>query len=61
MFVLFRIIEHPDYLVNDLNIPSFDFSLLKLSNGFNLPAMPHASPACLPTANVPVVTNVCHK
>ena len=46
--ILFRKIEHPDYYGSN-----YDFSLLKMKHGFDLPSIPFASPACLPTASVP--------
>jgi len=45
-----RKIEHPDYS----NVTgNFDFSLLKMEIGFNLPMIPFVSPSCLPSADNP--------
>lgn len=41
-----RIFAHPDYSSSG---PSYDFSLLRMKNGFNLPSISNAAPACLPT------------
>ena len=40
----FRIYDHPRY--SRLN---YDFSLLRLKNGFNLPSISNVAPACLPS------------
>ena len=48
--MLCRKIEHPNY---DKIAVNYDFSLLKMKDGFDLPNIPFASPACLPTASVP--------
>lgn len=49
-----EIIEHPNYNSNN----AYDFALLKMKGEFDLPNIPHASPACLPTASVPDGANV---
>ncbi len=43
-----RIVQHSQY--NSRNV-DFDFALLRLQNGLNLPTMSNVRPACLPTAN----------
>ena len=55
MGMLCRKIEHPNYDSNALN---YDFSLLKMKDGFDLPSIIFAAPACLPTASVPAGANV---
>ena len=62
MGMLCRKIEHPNYDSNDPNHMTqsydYDFSLLKMKDGFDLPSIIFAAPACLPTASVPAGANV---
>ena len=55
----FRIIDHPDYYTTFDNRPFYDFSLLEMSNGFNLPILSNVAPACLPS--IPRPSNVIVK
>jgi len=48
-----KIIEHPNY--SGLN---YDFALLRMRNGFNLPTISNVAPACLPSASTPSNVNV---
>ena len=50
MFIRFRIFNHPNY---DGSGPNYDFSLLRMKNGFNLPAIANVAPACLPSIATP--------
>ena len=49
-FVIHSKIEHPSYSNATGN---YDFALLKLEIGFNLPMIPFVSPACLPSVDSP--------
>ena len=48
VFYSCRKIEHKKYNSQTVN---FDFALLQMRNGFDLPNIPNVSPACLPSAN----------
>ena len=45
----FSIIDHPNYG----SCCNFDFSLLRMRNGFDLPSISNVAPACLPTIAKP--------
>ena len=45
-----RKIEHPNYRSWQIN---YDYALLQMQNGFDLPNIPNVAPACLPTGNTP--------
>ena len=45
-FYHFRKIEHPS---NNNGGVNYDFALLKMKKGFNLPNIPNVAPACLPS------------
>ena len=44
-FTYFRIVDHPQYR----RCCNYDISLLQMCNGFNLPSISNAVPACLPS------------
>ena len=44
-----RIVDHPNYG----SCCDYDFSLLQLQNGFNLPSLSNVEPACLPSIATP--------
>ena len=56
--MFFSKIEHPSYSNATGN---YDFALLKLEIGFNLPMIPFVSPACLPSADSPENVDVSVK
>ena len=47
-----RKIEHPGYWEDPLDF-NYDFALLQMQNGFDLPNIPNVAPACLPTGSTP--------
>ena len=46
----FRKIEHPSYAWPKID---YDYALLQMQNGFDLPNIPNVAPACLPTGSTP--------
>ena len=52
-----RKIEHPSYPGRKVD---YDYALLQMQNGFDLPNIPNVAPACLPTGITPSNVDVRH-
>ena len=53
-WIFFRNILHPEYSTSDTGLISYDFALLNMRDGFDLPNIENAVPACLPASSLTI-------